>query len=858
MKRGTAYGVAVFAVALSLGSAAPLLSQQALFQGPAQGVSPPGQPVNTGAFPTMAPAPLEPKWRPPPHRIDLLPDPLGLRPPLAPIGANEQDDPAALLGPARVPGPPGLLRDFEGIQQTVYIPPDPIIAAGPGHLLALVNSDFAIFSKDGTRLQQIRAASWFGNVVSGAFAFDPKVLYDHFADRWVMVWLDASFDTLSRRSNILISVSDDSDPLGNWCNFALRGDVNGATPVDNWSDYQGVGFDDSAIYITPNQFNFSGGFAYVKLRVIPKTDLYDPACPPVTYTDFWDLRDPDVPDAQVFTVRPAVTFGLPGVQYLINDSPFTTGTTMTLWALTNPLDPAPTLTAANVAVTARRPPPDADQLGGTPPDLLIDVGGPRLRNAVYRDGSVWTAHSVADASGAYARARYVRIDVSGPTVLEDVAFGRDGCWLYYPAITADVNRNMVMVYNQSCTDEYIGIRYTGRRAADVELRPSATLKAGEANYVKDKGSGRNRWGDYSGIAVDPADPTRVWMFAEYAASPENTWGTWIGEVTARATGDVNDDGDVNVGDIVALVDFILERATPDPTTAAIADCNRDGTLNVGDVVCVVDLILGGQATSVAAAGAAATGPAVAARAANARLSLAETGDGSAYRTALLEAELGPGAAGLQARIAYDPARVTPGTPELGPGAAGFSLAAHDTGRELVVLLYSVSGATLPAGPAVRIRIPVRVGDASPDADLGLDLTRVLVAGRGGAVTDADVVSAELSVVPTAFRLSNPYPNPVGAGTGAKVELEIPSATGAAVSGAGGAAFNGAVRVVVDVYNVRGQRVRRLMEAELPPGRHTIEWDGRDDRGAYVGAGLYVLRVRAGSFAATRKLIVSGR
>ncbi len=46
-----------------------------------------------------------------------------------------------------------------------------------------------------------------------------------------------------------------------------------------------------------------------------------------------------------------------------------------------------------------------------------------------------------------------------------------------------------------------------------------------------------------------------------------------------------------------------------------------------------------------------------------------------------------------------------------------------------------------------------------------------------------------------------------------------------------------------------------MNTDLLPGRHTIEWDGRTDRGGVVGAGLYVLRVRAGTFNATRKLIV---
>jgi flagellar hook assembly protein FlgD len=79
-----------------------------------------------------------------------------------------------------------------------------------------------------------------------------------------------------------------------------------------------------------------------------------------------------------------------------------------------------------------------------------------------------------------------------------------------------------------------------------------------------------------------------------------------------------------------------------------------------------------------------------------------------------------------------------------------------------------------------------------------------------------------------------------------------------LSGEAGLRRQQAVRVVAEVYNVRGQRIRRLLSADLAPGKHTLAWDGRNDRGEFVGAGVYVLRLRAGSFAATRKLIVPGQ
>ena len=123
---------------------------------------------------------------------------------------------------------------------------------------------------------------------------------------------------------------------------------------------------------------------------------------------------------------------------------------------------------------------------------------------------------------------------------------------------------------------------------------------------------------------------------------------------------------------------------------------------------------------------------------------------------------------------------------------------------------------------------------------------------------AEIVNARLTSLPTEFHLSNPYPNPVTAGQVARLELEIPDALSPALSGERGQRGIQTVRVVADVYNVRGQRIRRLLSADLASGKHTLAWDGRNDRGELVGAGVYVFRLRAGTFAATRKLIVPGR
>ena len=51
---------------------------------------------------------------------------------------------------------------------------------------------------------------------------------------------------------------------------------------------------------------------------------------------------------------------------------------------------------------------------------------------------------------------------------------------------------------------------------------------------------------------------------------------------------------------------------------------------------------------------------------------------------------------------------------------------------------------------------------------------------------------------------------------------------------------------VAVYDVLGREVARLVNGSLDAGWHEVQWDGRNDRGATVSSGVYLLRVQAGT------------
>jgi hypothetical protein len=491
-----------------------------LYQGPATGSIPGGASVSTGSF-DSAPAGQPPNSVVIPNRtVDLLDDKYNSVLPSAPAGSNVIIDPGAAVFNSN-PTAPGLVNDFNGIGMTGFIPPDPHVAVGPNHIVATVNTSFAIFDKSGNKLHQITANAWFSNVLSGAAPGDPQIVYDHHSERWFMVWHNTSGPI-----SLLLSMSDDSDPNGTWCNWRIPGDQNGPTFSGLFNDYPKIGVDKNAIYVTANMF--STNFQYARLRIIPKAQLLDNQCGPLTWTDLWDLRFPSSPGNRVFTAVPAVTFDTTDSQYLINSSNFITGTFVTLWTLNNPIS-NPTMTAVDIPVTQYSSPPNAGQLGGGTP---INTQGYMFRNAVVRDGSIWTAHNIAGGAGnSYGFARYLRMDVQTKAVIEDLAFGANNYWYYFPAITVDRNHNMTMCFTRSGYSEYPGARFTGRLVNDpTGLAPSALLKEGLGNYVV-IGGGSNRWGDYMGIALDPSDDV-IWSLVEYAAGT-NTWGTWIGGTTHK-------------------------------------------------------------------------------------------------------------------------------------------------------------------------------------------------------------------------------------------------------------------------------------------------------------------------------------
>jgi hypothetical protein len=104
--------------------------------------------------------------------------------------------------------------------------------------------------------------------------------------------------------------------------------------------------------------------------------------------------------------------------------------------------------------------------------------------------------------------------------------------------------------------------------------------------------------------------------------------------------------------------------------------------------------------------------------------------------------------------------------------------------------------------------------------------------QGGAPTDA----GDLPALPTQFAFALPSPNPFTVST--VIELALP------VAG----------KVEVEVFGIAGERVRTLADGERPAGIARLSWDGRDDGGSAMPAGIYFARVRVPGHQAVRRIV----
>ena len=131
-----------------------------------------------------------------------------------------------------------------------------------------------------------------------------------------------------------------------------------------------------------------------------------------------------------------------------------------------------------------------------------------------------------------------------------------GTHTFFPAIAVNAYGHAAIGFAASASTYYPSSFFVVRTPSDPAgyTGPSLQLRAGVDWYFRDFGAGSNRWGDYSGMEVDPTDQC-FWVYNQHAitrGTPTGTppedgrWGTAFGRFCAcdgdASTGDPDSDG----------------------------------------------------------------------------------------------------------------------------------------------------------------------------------------------------------------------------------------------------------------------------------------------------------------------------
>ncbi len=402
----------------------------------------------------------------------------------------------------------GIETNWEGLSGSSY-PPDPTGAAGINHYVQAVNSSYRVYSKTGTPLTaEIQLSSLLFNSSEG----DPIVLYDKYADRWVVT----EFKTQGRRA--LIAVSKTNDPTGQYYTWQF------SSP--QFPDYPKYSIWTDAYYMTSNQTT-QKVFAFERdslLAGVAAARAINKTFTPSNNGGFFCPLSADA-DGQL---PPA---GTPCPIFSYEDDGWGTGHVdrINIYNMTVTWGATP---AATITLVAQLPTQsfdasynsswnDISQPGTT--NMLDGIGGVFTFRAQYRR---WTGYNTVvlnkgvkvNSGGTQRSIRWYELRQSTTTnqwsIYQQGTYAPDNLNRWCGSIAMDDNGSISLAYAVSGeTNVYPGIRYTGRAASDpLNQMTFAEVTVASGNSSQE---GINRWGDYSHTSLDPVDGTLFWHTGEY-------------------------------------------------------------------------------------------------------------------------------------------------------------------------------------------------------------------------------------------------------------------------------------------------------------------------------------------------------
>ncbi len=439
-----------------------------------------------------------------------------------------------------------MFQNFDSMGPNGLTPPDPDVATNGTYILAVTNDDFAVYDTCGSLLYNVDIEDYLG-YDSAFLLFDPKVIYDPWNNRWVMMWHKKREST--QESSLVVMVTSGSTPFGLSGAGAYWYDVNmvqdNGNADESWADYYDLGYSNTAVTFAGNQFRWTGSFRWSRIRFVDKAQLYNAQA--ATFYSYSNLTNPD--GSQTSTPRAAKmqaswSEGGKNIDAVYINSRGGGGSRLTIRKIVDAFT-ASSLSAADINVGAYTQPPNAVQPSGD----TLDTINCRLMIAVISTDTwgsngieLFTGLSTGFDNGADVRCHLFNINPVSNALKWEIQFGSPGFDYWFPSVGVDYSSSAFWVFTRTAATagNEPEARYVDYNKGAFSSS-SSTMRDGDGSY------NGFRWGDYFGAQIDWADysqnfslpgrPAKVWMIGEYGEV--NSWNTHIGATSVFTQGDLS-------------------------------------------------------------------------------------------------------------------------------------------------------------------------------------------------------------------------------------------------------------------------------------------------------------------------------
>lgn len=453
--------------------------------------------------------------------------------------AQTKDPNIQIYNPATINGslqPAASFKTIDYTQSLQGVPPDPELMVGHDHIVVSVNTSFAVYDKQGNQLiaPTLFDSFWGNDCGSGnpsMFLFDPHSTYDESAGRYIMGIM--GYDPAINGGDngwLCYAVSENDSAIGNW--YLYNFDCNPGAGTDYFCDYAHIGTGQQALYASANMFQNAAAFIRNHVFAFNKFEMYDGL--PTTPVKINQIN-------AYFTIQPTDLKGYttggwptnPNEPHYFIEANFDTISQLTILGWTGGLT-SPALNVIGViSVNSYSFPVNQQQ---PPPGQSITSNDVRLLDAEYWAGRVWASHTIGcnPGSGTVNCIRWYEVNMGSgsPALVQQGTFSSNGQYRSFPDLAVNLCGDMLVGYTKMSTSEFPSVYVAGREVGDSlgQLKDETVLHAGEDYYTAYDPVPR-RWGDYTGMTIDP-DGVTFWYLGEYARNQAIArWSTWVGSFT---------------------------------------------------------------------------------------------------------------------------------------------------------------------------------------------------------------------------------------------------------------------------------------------------------------------------------------